>query len=61
MEQKNIKQAKLHGKHSSRTSPSFRSVPCLSIDGFWLEQAGFIIGQPLKIEIENRKLSIIAL
>jgi len=61
MEQKSIKQTKLRGKRRNRTNESYRSVPNLTINGLWLEQAGFCIGQPVKIAIEIGKLTIIAL
>ena len=59
--EKQLKQSKLHGKRRNRTSESYRSVPNLTINGLWLEQAGFCIGQPVKIAIETGKLTIIAL
>jgi len=61
MEQKSIKQTQSHSNRRSRTSESVRSVPNLTINGLWLEQAGFCIGQPVKIAIETGKLTIIAL
>jgi len=60
MEQKSIKQAKLHGKYRRRVNQP-NQVPWLNVNGLWLEQAGFCIGQAITIEVENRKLTIIAL
>ena len=59
----NIKHAKLHGKHrsSSYRSSVGRNLPWLNLSGLWLEQAGFPIGQPIEISVENRKLTINAL
>jgi len=61
MEQKNIKQAKLHGKYRSYRSQPSRNVPWLNVNGLWLERAGFGIGQQVEIEVENRRLIIKAI
>ena len=58
---KRLKQAKLHGKYRSRTKRLGRNVPWLNVNGLWLEQAGFCVGQAIAIEVENRKLTIKAL
>jgi toxic protein SymE len=60
MEQKSIKQAKLHCKYRRRVNQP-NHVPWLNVNGLWLERAGFGIGQQVEIAIENRKLTIIAL
>jgi len=61
MEQKNIKQVKLHYKSRLNTKQLNRDVPWLNVSGLWLERAGFGIGQQIEIAVENRKLTIIAL
>ena len=49
-----LKRIKLHGKHRYPN----QNVPWLNINGFWLERAGFGIGQVIEIEVENRQLTI---
>jgi len=58
---KSIKQAKLHGKYRRTITQPSRDVPWLNVNGLWLERAGFGVGQPIEIAIENRKLIIKAL
>jgi len=55
-----IRHMKLHGKYRRRTNRP-NHVPWLNVNGLWLERAGFGVGQSVEIQIENRKLTIIAL
>jgi len=59
--EKQLKHIKLHGKYRSQTNQPAQSVPWLNVNGLWLEQAGFGVGQQVEITIENRKLTIKAL
>ena len=62
MEEKTIKQAKLHAKYSRRRLESgSRELPWLNLTGVWLEKAGFGIGQKIEIKIEERQLTIKAI
>ena len=56
-----LKRIKLHSKQQPRVGQPGRNVPWLNVNGIWLEEAGFPIGQAVEIEIENRKLTIKAL
>jgi toxic protein SymE len=40
------------------TSKSAVDLPCLRLRGQWLEEAGFAIGQNLRVEVNERKLMI---
>ena len=55
------KQVKLHGKYRSRTKRPGRSAPWLNVNGLWLEEAGFCIGQAIEIKVEDKQLIIKAL
>ena len=57
MEQTSIKQVKLHGKYR-RCINRPNQVPWLNVNGLWLERAGFFIGQPIEIEVSDRRLII---
>ena len=62
MEDKTIKQAKLHAKYSRRHFESgSREFPCLNLTGVWLEKAGFGVGQQIEIRIEESQLIIKAI
>jgi len=56
-----MKRIKLHGKYRQRIIRPSGDVPWLNVNGLWLERAGFGIGQPVEIEIANRRLIITAL
>jgi toxic protein SymE len=60
MNSKKTRQARLHGKYRAlqRNWPSGKYVPWLNVNGVWLEQAGFRVGDQLEITIENNLLTI---
>lgn len=60
MQVKTIRKVRLQGKYEPRVKQrgGYRAVPCLSLSGVWLEQAGFKAGDQVEITIENEKLII---
>lgn len=58
--QTNTRTAKLHSKYRSLQTGWQRGkkVPWLNVSGVWLEAAGFKVGDPVEITIENRVLTI---
>ena len=59
--ERQIKQAKLHGKYRRNITQPSRDVPWLNVNGLWLERAGFGVGQVIEIEVSDRRLIIKAL
>lgn len=57
MDAKTTRQMKVCGKYHHRAGHG-RDLPCLSMSGLWLENAGFKIGDQLQISVENNKLII---
>lgn len=41
----------------SQSQPS-RAVPCLRLRGYWLKQAGFAVGQRVRIDILDGRITI---
>jgi toxic protein SymE len=60
MANKLIRRGKLHGRYQPVKDKwySGRNVPWLNIRGLWLERAGFQVGDPIEIEVENGVLTI---
>lgn len=60
MNLKKTRQAKLHGKYRSLQGswPTGKYVPWLNVNGVWLEQAGFKVGDAVEITVENGMLII---
>jgi toxic protein SymE len=60
MNSRKTRQAKLHGKYRSlqRGWPAGKYVPWLNVNGVWLEQAGFKVGDRLEITVANNMLTI---
>ena len=52
MKQKSVRQVRVYGKYR-------RFSPWVTMSGLWLEQAGFTIGDHLRISVENKKLIIV--
>jgi toxic protein SymE len=62
MSVKTIRQVKMYSRwrHASkRWLGQNKEVPWLNVSGIWLREAGFNIGDRLKITVENNKLTII--
>lgn len=38
-----------------------RPVPCVRLCGRWLEEAGFSIGQHIKVEVDEGRLTIVSI
>lgn len=57
MEAKTTRQVKVCGKYHHRSGHG-RDLPWLTVSGLWLENAGFRIGDQLRINVENNKLII---
>ncbi|GEP93726.1 toxic protein SymE [Chitinophaga terrae (ex Kim and Jung 2007)] len=60
MGNKLIRKGKLHG-HYQMVKDHWnrgRNVPWLNIRGLWLERAGFQVGDPIEIVVENGVLTI---
>ena len=63
MAQKQIKRVKLHSKYrrygnTLLNEDAGKQVPWLTVSGIWLEAAGFNVGDPVEITIENKTLTI---
>ncbi len=62
METKTRRRAKMHGKNREVNGGwrhiRYQEVPWLNVSGFWLERAGFKIGDQVEIMIEENKLII---
>jgi toxic protein SymE len=54
------RRARLHGKYRSLQQgwPSGKYVPWLNVNGVWLEQAGFKVGDAVEITVTDRMLII---
>jgi len=58
------RRAKLHGKYRAgaftwgRNSNTGKVVPWLNVNGLWLEQAGFKVGDRIEISVKNKELTI---
>lgn len=62
MQAKTTRQVKIYSKYrssSKRWLGQNKEVPWLNVSGLWLQQAGFNIGDRLKITVENNRLTII--
>jgi len=62
MKDKRVREVKIYSqwRHASkRWLGQNKEVPWLNVSGLWLEQAGFNIGDRLKITVENGRLIII--
>lgn len=56
---KQTRKIKLHGKYRSlQTSWQGKVVPWLNVNGVWLEQAGFSVGDQVEITVEKNQLII---
>lgn len=58
-----LRRAKVHGLYrpaATRWGSSNRgkNVPWLNVNGLWLEQAGFKIGDPIEIDVKSDRLII---
>jgi len=58
-----LRRAKVHGLYrpaATRWGSSNRgkNVPWLNVNGLWLEQAGFKIGDPIQIDVRRNQLVI---
>ena len=60
MNSKKTRRARFHGKSRSlqRNWPTGKYVPWLNVNGVWLEQAGFRVGDAVEITVENNMLTI---
>ncbi|MBN8721248.1 MAG: SymE family type I addiction module toxin [Sediminibacterium magnilacihabitans] len=63
MAMKTIRKAKLHYKHRVTGGDWSRpgrcqTIPWLNVCGLWLEQAGFKVGDPVEIRVEENMLTI---
>jgi hypothetical protein len=62
LRKKTIRQVKLHSKlrvsERGWTGSSGKIVPWLTINGIWLEEAGFHAGDQVEIEVSNQQLII---
>lgn len=61
MRQKSVRQVKMYSRFrgvNKRWLSQEKEVPWLNVSGLWLEQAGFNIGDQLRINVENNKLII---
>ncbi len=58
--EKKTRLIKLHGKYRSLQTGWQRGkeVPWLNVSGVWLEAAGFKVGDPVEITVENKTLTI---
>jgi toxic protein SymE len=62
MQTKTIRQVKIYSRYRTsgkRGLGQNKEVPWLNVSGLWLQQAGFNIGDRLKITVENNRLTII--
>ena len=61
MKQKSVRQVRVYGKYRRFSSHwnGGRDLPWVTMSGLWLEQAGFTIGDHLRISVENKKLIIV--
>lgn len=64
MQTKTTRRAKIHGLYrrgavnwTLKTDTS-KTVPWLNINGLWLEDAGFKIGDQIQIDVSNNQLTI---
>jgi len=58
-----LRRAKVHGLYrpaATRWGSSNRgkNVPWLNVNGLWLEQAGFKVGDRIEISVKNKELTI---
>jgi toxic protein SymE len=59
-----IRRAKIHGLYRPGVvrwytkQDSGKYVPWLNVNGLWLEQAGFMIGDRIQIDVSNNRLII---
>jgi toxic protein SymE len=51
------RRAKLHYKHVPRLC-KYKRVPWINLAGFWLEKAGFEIGDTISISVADKTLVI---
>ncbi|MBV7533909.1 SymE family type I addiction module toxin [Chitinophaga sp. sic0106] len=60
MDTKKVRRGKLHGRYQELRNHwnHGRNVPWLNVRGVWLEKAGFYVGDPIEIVIENGMLII---
>ena len=60
MANKLIRKGKLHGRYQELSNHwnRGRNVPWLNIRGLWLERAGFQVGDPIEITVENGVLTV---
>jgi hypothetical protein len=56
----NLKRYKLQRKHrrSESSCTGLTEVPCLTLSGNWLKDAGFTYGREIEIEVESDRLVI---
>ncbi|MDK2659623.1 SymE family type I addiction module toxin [Cupriavidus consociatus] len=61
MHVRNIKTGRTHFPVVPGRSNNFtglRAIPWIRLQGAWLEEAGFLVGQPLKVEVQRKRLII---
>jgi HSP20-like domain of unknown function (DUF1813). len=63
MQTKTTRQAKVHGLYRPATTRwgsgnRGKYVPWLNVNGLWLEQAGFKVGDRIEISVKNKELTI---
>ena len=63
MRTKTTRRAKVHGLYrpTARRWGSYnpgKYVPWLNVNGLWLEQAGFKVGDRIEISVKNKELTI---
>ena len=63
MNTKQTRRAKVHGLYRPAavrwgSSNRGKNVPWLNVNGLWLEQAGFKIGDPIEIDVKSNRLII---
>jgi len=62
--EKTIRRARIHGLYRRGIvrvftgQDSSKTVPWLNVNGLWLEQAGFKIGDPIQIDVRRNQLVI---
>ena len=49
---------KVHCKNSERSLGEYKQVPWLNLSGFWLQKAGFEIGDNIAITVNEETLTI---
>ena len=60
MEERKLIVRKGHRDYSLKTKPNGGNptIPVILLKGTWLEKSGFVIGSPIRVQVENRRLII---